>query len=90
MLISGGDDQLWPSTVFANRIMNSLRADPAPHVHLNYPAAGHHVFGIPYAPTVTETRGPRGGLLDLGGTNAANSAAHASDWPAAIRFILAN
>ncbi|MBV8220023.1 MAG: acyl-CoA thioesterase/BAAT N-terminal domain-containing protein, partial [Solirubrobacterales bacterium] len=29
MLISGADDQLWPSPVFADRIMASLHADPA-------------------------------------------------------------
>jgi hypothetical protein len=29
-------------------------------------------------------------LLDLGGTPEANNAAHASDWPAAIRFITTN
>jgi uncharacterized protein len=89
MLISGADDQLWPSNVYADRIMAALHGDPARHIHLNYAAAGHGVFDTPYVPPITEEReGPN--VLDLGGTAAGNNAAHVSDWPAAIRFILAN
>lgn len=90
MLISGGDDQLWPSPVFADRIIASLDADPARHVHLNYPGAGHLVYDIPSLPEATEQRGGRGYLLDLGGSLAADNAAHINDWPAAIQFILSN
>ncbi len=57
MLISGGDDQLWPSDVYADQIMAALRSDRAPHAHLNYPAAGHLVFDLPYVPAETEERG---------------------------------
>jgi len=90
MLISGGEDQLWPSTVFADRIMASLQHDPARHVDLNYPGAGHLVFGIPSTPAAIEQNNAGGALLDLGGTPAADAAAHMSDWPAAIRFIQSN
>ncbi|HUJ33776.1 MAG TPA: acyl-CoA thioesterase/bile acid-CoA:amino acid N-acyltransferase family protein [Solirubrobacteraceae bacterium] len=90
MLISGGADQLWPSTIFADRIMTALHADPARHVHLNYPLAGHLVFGIPSVPEPVEQRGARGFLLDLGGTASGDDAAHVGDWAAAIRFILTN
>ena len=90
MLISGADDQLWPSPVFADRIMASLAADPARHVHLNYPDAGHLVFGIPSAPGAIEQKNAGGALLDLGGTPAGDAAAHLSDWPSAIRFIQSN
>jgi len=90
MLISGGDDQLWPSAVFADRIMSALHADRARHVHLNYPGAGHLVFGIPSAPAAIEQKNAGGALLDLGGTPAGDEAAHLSDWPAAIRFIQSN
>ncbi len=88
--MSGGDDQLWPSTVFADRIMASLQHDPARHVHLNYPDAGHLVFGVPFAPAAIEQKNATGAVLDLGGTPAGNAAAHLSDWPAAIRFISSN
>jgi hypothetical protein len=96
MLISGGADELWPSSVFADRIMGAVRADPAVHVHLNYPAAGHFVFGVPSVPAPTEERLTSPGtedrvarsyILDLGGTEAADEAANLSDWPAAISFI---
>jgi len=90
MLISGGDDQLWPSSVFADRIMASLQHDPARHVDLNYPGAGHLVFGVPSAPAAIEQKNAGGAVLDLGGTPAADAAAHVSDWPAAIRFIRSN
>ena len=90
MLISGGEDQLWPSTVFADRIMASLQHDPARHVHLNYPDAGHLVFGIPSAPAAIEQKNAGGAVLDLGGTPAADAAAHAGDWPAVISFVRSN
>jgi hypothetical protein len=42
-----------------------------------YPAAGHTVLSLPYYPTSTAD----------GGTAAGNEGAHASDWPAMLRFI---
>ena len=87
LLISGGEDQLWPSDTYANRIMSGLRRDPAPHLHLNFPSAGHAVFGIPYQPSFTQATVARGIVIDLGGTSAADSAAHPRDWPAAIKFV---
>lgn len=90
MLISGADDQLWPSNVYADRIMATLRSDPARHIHLNYPGAGHGVFSFPFLPPVIEERESPGSVIDLGGTAAGDNAAHISDWPAAIKFILTN
>lgn len=94
MLISGGDDELWPSPVFADRIMDALHADPADHVHLNYPAAGHLVLGPAYAPAPVEERvvGPLGRSYRLyhGGSEGADAAARASDWPAMLSFIASN
>jgi hypothetical protein len=57
---------------------------------VNYPGAGHLVYGIPSLPEATEQRGGRGYVLDLGGSPAADNAAHVNDWPAAIRFIQSN
>lgn len=87
LLISGGDDQLWPSDTYAARIMDLLRGDPSPHVHLNLPAAGHVALDFPYAPTATEYTDNSGRLIALGGTPAADNAAYERDWPAMIRFI---
>lgn len=77
MLISGGDDTVWPSQYQADQVMTVLPHDGAAHVHLNYPGAGHLVLAYPTIPT------PPG----YGGTSAANEAAHAADWPAMLRFI---
>ncbi len=77
MLISGGDDSVWPSQFQADQVMTALPHDGAAHVHLNYPGAGHIVLAYPSLPSAA----------DEGGTVAANAAAHASDWPAMLRFI---
>lgn len=89
MLISGGNDQLWPSNTYADQIMSELRSDRAPHVHLNYPAAGHVVLDVPYAPPII-TAPQRNIVINLGGTPAADEAAYQRDWPAMIRFITVN
>lgn len=89
LLVSGGDDELWPSDTYADEIMGELGSDPAPHQHLNYTRAGHIVLWLPYSPTTTVEQVPNGttAALDLGGTPAANNAAHERDWPAMIHFI---
>jgi hypothetical protein len=80
LLISGGDDTVWPSDLAADQIMSALPDNAEPHVHLNYPDAGHLVLGIPYTPISPSE------LAD-GGTSTGNNAAHTSDWPAMIAFI---
>lgn len=80
LLVTGGNDLVWPSGIYAGRIMSSLPHDRAAHVRLNYPTAGHLVLAIPYAPIA------RGELAD-GGTVAGDSAAYISDWPATLSFI---
>ncbi len=82
LLLSGGDDQLWPSTIYADRIMASLRDDPSPHTHLDFPAAGHLLFDIPYLPASTEASGTYRDI-ELGGTPSANDADHERAWPGA-------
>ena len=86
LLISGGDDQLWPARVYGDQIMRELRSDPAPHEHLDYPDAGHIVLGIPSIPSVRTER-TDGMTFDLGGSPAADDAAHRADWPIMRRFI---
>jgi pimeloyl-ACP methyl ester carboxylesterase len=90
LLVSGGDDQLWPSDTYAEQIMHTLRNDPSPHVHLNFAGAGHVVLDIPYQPTPIDVPAGSGPLIDLGGSAAADEAAHERDWPATINFITAN
>jgi dienelactone hydrolase len=86
MLFAGGSDELWPSSTYAHQLIAELHADPSVHRLIIYPSAGHIVFGVPSIPApVTET-GARF-TLNLGGTLAANDAAHRADWPLALRFI---
>ncbi len=76
MLVSGGADDIWPSDFQADQLMSWLPHDGAAHVHLNYAGAGQIVLDVPYSPVAID-----------GGTLAATQAAHASDWPAVLRFI---
>jgi dienelactone hydrolase len=77
LLVTGGQDAVWPSELQADQLMMALPHDGAAHVHLNYPAAGHEVLGVPSYPAPP---------AQDGGTAAANEAAYASDWPAMLRF----
>ncbi len=56
LLISGGDDQLWPSDTFSAMVEARLAGRNFPHsvTHLRYPDTGHSLFP-PYWPT-TESR----------------------------------
>ena len=51
LLISGEDDQMWPSTYFSNLVMERLERNsfPHPYQHLSYPGAGHAIMA-PYGP----------------------------------------
>lgn len=87
MLISGGNDRIWPATRFADRIGARLQASGFRHdyIHLNYPAAGHAVFvGAPDGPMA---RGMEGSSAYLGGAKEANAAAWADNWPRVLKFL---
>jgi dienelactone hydrolase len=86
LLVSGSDDGLWPSDGYENVIMRELHADPAAHIHLNYPNAGHADLGPPYQPLQSSTD-DHGTLVSFGGTPAGNEDAREHDWPAMLRFI---
>ena len=86
LLVSGSDDGLWPSDGYENVIMRELHAEPAAHVHLNYPNAGHADLGPPYLP-VQPTSDDHGTLVSFGGTTAGNEDAREHDWPAMLHFI---
>jgi uncharacterized protein len=87
LLISGGNDLIWPSTRFADRIGARLQSSGFRHeyIHLNYPAAGHAVFvGAPNSPMA---RSMGGSESYLGGTRQANAAAWAESWPQVLKFL---
>jgi dienelactone hydrolase len=89
MLISGGDDALWPSALMAERVAARLAAHnhPYPVENLLYPGAGHAI-APPYAPPTLDVFHPVSRrMLALGGTPAAGAHANADHWPRVVRFL---
>lgn len=90
LLISGGDDHIWPSTRFADRIAGRLQAlgFKGDVVQLDYPAAGHVVFvGDPQG---AMARSSSADNAMMGGTPQANAAAWADGWPRTLAFLKKN
>jgi dienelactone hydrolase len=93
LLISGRDDQSWPSDEMARAVVDRLAAHhhPFPVQHLSYPEAGHGI-GPPYsATTATTTVSPwTGQVMAFGGTAEANARANADSWPRVLTFLEGN
>lgn len=90
LMVTGGDDGCWPSSLFANMIKERLEKSghPWPVTHLCREKAGH-MFSFPYVP-VEQTVGvsPRSGMLmDRGGTIPENAAFHKEIWPKVMEFL---
>lgn len=88
LLISGGADALWPSAVFAERIVARLaRADFAYDVeNLVYPDAGHVVFvGAPDSPMALGLGRQPNPMM--GGSPETNAAAWADNWSKTVAFF---
>jgi dienelactone hydrolase len=85
LFVSGQDDQLWPSALMADAMMQRLeRAHFGyPYRHLSYPGAGHSIPSacIPTLLTVGT------GRLALGGTPEANAKAQADSRTKVLRFL---
>ena len=83
MLVSAGQDGLWPSTPMSERIGRRLKANGFRFrfEHLAYPDAGHGVMGAPVSAEQAAQ------LARLGGTPEANMAARADAWPKILAFL---
>ncbi len=88
LLISGKEDQIWPSFLMSEKVMERLREhnSPFPYLHLSYENAGH---GIARA-FVSLQNSVVSGKLDLGGTIAANAAATLDSVPKMLKFLEEN
>ncbi|MDN5865050.1 MAG: acyl-CoA thioesterase/BAAT N-terminal domain-containing protein [Gammaproteobacteria bacterium] len=88
LLISGTDDQMWPSAVMARQIMQRLAAHDHAYADesLCYRGAGHMILP-PYRPTVTTgvTAGPM--TILLGGSQIAYAFANPDSWHKVLRFL---
>ena len=90
LLISGQDDQLWPSTRMSEIAIERLTAKSFEfeYMHLSYPNAGHHI-GTPFKPTsISEAKHPVNGvLMKLGGSPEGNAYAGMDSWQQVLKFL---
>ena len=90
LLISGGDDHVWPATEMAERIVARVRANRFAHEveHIHYPKAGHELR-YPFLPTTV--RASRSAAMrfpvSLGGATEADTEAQKEAWRRAIAFL---
>jgi dienelactone hydrolase len=91
MLVSGGDDHLWPTAEMCIAILARLTDHHFPHAveYFNYPRAGH-MLRYPYLPTtsrVSRNRHLRNARYSFGGNPASDAEANADSWRRAIAFL---
>jgi dienelactone hydrolase len=90
LMVSGRDDQLWPSFELAEIARRRLEAHnhPWPLEHISYPDAGHSM-APPYAPTTaTTTVHPVNRLTyALGGMPKGQIEANAAYWTRTLDFL---
>jgi dienelactone hydrolase len=93
LLVSGADDQMWPSSVLADIAMRRLETHhhPYPFRHLKYERAGHQIL-VPGGPRTVQTlrlqvEGMSGHLLSMGGAPKADAEAGVDAWRRLLEFL---
>jgi len=91
LLISGGDDHLWPAGEMSDAIVGRLKRKKFPHTveHLHHPRAGH-MLRYPFLPTtsrVSTNKHLRGAKFSFGGSAKADAEAQADSWQRAVEFL---
>ncbi len=90
LLLSGADDQMWPSSLLSEIAMRRLRerGHDFKDEHISYEGAGH-LISRPYLPcTTTRVFHPVLGIdLACGGSAAAYAHANADSWKRALDFL---
>ena len=90
LLISGEDDQMWPSTLMAECIMRRLAEHRFawPYRHLHYPNAGHLIGPLWQPTTVNSRRHPTVGVtFAYGGAPAGQAHANADSWEYVLEWL---
>ena len=85
LLVSGGDDQMWPASRMSKMLVERARRFGREHLvrHLDFPEAGHALFAVDAAQDLKQPI-----PFDLGGSDAAQAHAHEVAWPQALRVLL--
>ncbi len=91
LLISGGDDHVWPAKEMAEAIVTRLKQHSFGHEaeHLHYASAGH-LLRYPHLPTTARSslhEHLRGARLSFGGSAQADAEAQADSWRRSIAFL---
>lgn len=91
LLISGGDDHVWPAEEMAKAIIARMRKHRVDHEveHLHYGSAGH-LLRYPHLPTTVRSSRHehlRGARLSFGGSAQADAEAQADSWRRSIAFL---
>jgi pimeloyl-ACP methyl ester carboxylesterase len=94
LLVSGGDDHLWPAGEMAEALVSRAKHYKFPHAieHLHFPRAGH-MLRYPYLPTTSrysQNKHLRGARFSFGGEAAADAEAQLAGWRRSIEFLRAN
>jgi len=87
LLVSAGDDRMWPCGPLSEVAVRGLAAAGIPHEHLHVPDAGHPIAPPPFGPS-TDLLSPGPGVtFAMGGTPSANARARAAAWQRSIDFL---
>lgn len=89
LLISAGDDRMWPSGPLSDIALPRLQRarHPYPYRHLHHDAAGHAIAPPPFGPTTARTSPGPGVTFAHGGTPEADAHARADAWQRSIAFL---
>ncbi|WP_370246813.1 acyl-CoA thioester hydrolase/BAAT C-terminal domain-containing protein [Nocardioides sp.] len=82
LLVTGGDDRVWPATEHAEQLVLRRRGAGLPTTHLHLAEAGHRAV-LPGEPEVVA-----GQRMARGGTPVADRRLGAAAWPALQRLVL--
>jgi dienelactone hydrolase len=92
LLITGADDQLWPSALYAERVVDRLSSQdfPFPFRHLSYKEVGHFAcfpYGLPSMPPMLIISPVRGLYIGFGGTAERTAQATQDAWLQIQEFL---
>ena len=89
LLISAGDDRLWPSARLTEIALERLQRHhhPYPYHHRHYERAGHGIIQPPYGPTTLREWPGYGVVFAAGGTARDDAVARADAWAQTLAFL---